>query len=141
MEQTPGAGAAPLGAPRPRRPGRRAARLCLLLIAVAAVVFAAVDRGRDRRLVTVTVENDTQRTLASVRLVHGHGAVEARRLGPGASRRLRFDPGGESSYHLEVAFADGGGLRGGESYVEGGYHLREHVGEHGIATSLDSLAY
>lgn len=141
MEQVPEAGVPPPGTPQPRRPGRRAAQLCLLLVAVAAVVFAAVDRDRGRRLVIVTVENDTRRTLALVRLVHGHGAVEARGLAPGASRRLRFDPGGESSYHLEVSFADGSGLRGGESYVEGGYHLREHVGEHGIATSLDLPAY
>jgi len=125
----------------PRRPGRRAAQLCLLLAAVAVLAFTATGRPWGRHLVTVTVENDTPRILASVRLVHGRGAEVAEGLAPGAARRLRFDPGGESSYHLEVAFAGGGGLRGGERYVEGGYHLREQVGEHGIATSLDSLAY
>jgi len=108
-----------------------------ILSGIAAVVGVGVVASlvlRPIAPVTVVVKNTSGKAIESVRLEHERGVEILANLEPGDAKTIRFAAGGETSYRLNVRFADGSELAGGGGYAEAGYEFSEAVGDSAIRT-------
>ena len=88
---------------------------------------------RPHEEVTVTVTNESARPLAWVALDHERGG-RADHLAAGATRTLRYQPRGETSFRLRVRFEDGAEYSRVGGYAEPGYAFHIAVRDTGIVT-------
>src|ERR1051325_1694773 len=85
--------------------------LALISFGAGAITAAIFHLGSP--IVTVLLQNASTQRIAFVHLEHEHGSSSVTNIEPGDSRKLRFYAPGESSYRIQVAFADGHTITGG----------------------------
>jgi hypothetical protein len=117
----------------------------LFALALSAICFiAGALTARERHwfqpLVTVTLINQSDQDIKSLRLMHttsgGKGTLEVASLRAGKSATMKFFIAGEGSYALEATLENGQVLKGGEGYVEAGYTSRHIISKTGITTQI-----
>lgn len=107
------------------------------VVAYAALVIASFGAGAftaaifhlGSPIVTVKLQNASAQNIALVYLEHEHGSLTVTNIEPGDSRKVHFYSPGESSYKIQVAFADGHKISGGAGYVEAGYRITEVISD------------
>ncbi|MCC6140398.1 MAG: hypothetical protein IT389_07260 [Nitrospira sp.] len=115
------------------------AALTLISFGAGAITAAIFHLGSP--IVTVRLQNASTQRIASVHLEHEHGSLSATNIESGDSRKVRFYAPGESSYRIQVAFADGHLLAGGAGYVEAGYGVTEVISDAAIKSDHKFFAY
>jgi hypothetical protein len=86
--------------------------------------------------VVVTITNQSNQPIASVRVEHERGIELLGHIGQRESKAVQFEARGETSYKLVVRFVDGSEVSGGGGYAESGYKFSETILESGIDTDL-----
>lgn len=86
--------------------------------------------------VMVTITNQSNRPIASIRVEHERGLELLEYIGQRESKTVQFEARGETSYKLVVRFFDGSELSGGGGYAEPGYKFSETILESGIDTDV-----
>lgn len=123
---------------------RRGRRAALIGLGIAAVVCVGLIGGlalKPGRPVTVVVRNDSEKSIARVRIEHERGVEAAENIATGEARTMKFIGGGESSYTLHVRFADGSEVSSSPRYAESGYEVVETVSGSGIKTDAHLPRY
>lgn len=115
------------------------AALVLISFGAGAITAAILHLGSP--IVTVRLKNDSTQRIASVHLEHEHGSLSVANIESGDSRKVRFYAPGESSYRIQVAFADGHLLAGGAGYVEAGHGVTEVISDAAIKSDHKLFAY
>ena len=117
--------------------------LVWLIVAVAVLIAGGLGwlLLRPPDPVVVNVSNESHQPIAKVLLFHEKGSEVAEDIPVGEQRTLKFYPRGETSYTLEVRFADGTCLEGRGSYAEPGYTFTEAVTDFGVTNELDGMRY
>jgi hypothetical protein len=81
----------------------------------------------------VVVRNESEKSIAAVRLEHERGVETVENIVKGGVRTIRF-AGRENSYTLRVRFVDGSEITGNPQYADSGYEIVETVTGSGIRT-------
>ena len=113
----------------------------LVLISFGAGAITAAIFHLGSPIVTVRLQNASTQRIASVHLEHEHGSLSVTNIEPGDSRKIRFYAPGESSYRIQVAFADGHTIAGGAGYVEAGYKVTEVIANSTIKSDYQLFTY
>lgn len=124
-------------------------RKLLKVVALAALVLGSFGAGVittaifhfGSPIVTVQLQNASAQKIASVHLEHEHGSLSVTNIDPGDSRKVCFYSPGESSYKIQVAFADGHTISGGAGYVEAGYGITEVISDVTIKSDFQRFTY
>lgn len=116
-----------------------------ILIGCTLAVLGSVGAGlflfQADNSVTVDVINSSSRPIQSAALTHEGGVQVLGEMRVGESRRVKFQPRGETTYHITVKFDDGAELSGGGAYAEAGYAFSETVTDSAITNRLERLGY
>ncbi len=115
-----------------RKPLKIIGIVSLVLISFAAGTIMAVVFHLGSPIVTVQLENASEKEITSLRISHEHGIVELKNIEAGGSRTVHFYAPGDSSYELSLVFANGQTLQSGPTYVEPGYSVTAVITEHEI---------
>ena len=89
-----------------------------------------------RSPVVVTITNQSNRSITSIRVEHERGIELLEHIGQRESKTVRLEARGETSYKLVVRFVDGSEMSGGGGYAEAGYEFSETILESGIDTNV-----
>lgn len=124
-------------------------RKWLKIVALVALVVGSFGAGAftaaifhfGSPIVTVLFQNASAQKITSANLEHEHGSLSVTNIEPGGSRKVHFYAPGESSYKIQVAFADGHTVSGGAGYVEAGYSVTEVITDATIKTNFQLFAY
>mgnify|MGYP000639720927 CR=1 FL=1 len=115
------------------------AALVLGSFSAGAITAAIFHLGSP--IVTVQLQNASAQKIASVHLEHEHGSLSVTNIEPGDSRKVHFYSPGESSYKIQVTFADGHTISGGAGYVEAGYRITEVISNATIKSDFQLFTY
>lgn len=115
--------------------------VALALISFGAGTITAAFFHFGSPIVTVSLENAATQRITSVHLKHEHGSLSVSNIGPGQSRIARFYAPGESSYEIQVDFANGKTVFGGAGYVEAGYKVTEVITDTEIRSDIQHFNY
>lgn len=117
------------------------ALVALALISFGAGAITAAFFHFGSPIVTVSLENAATQRITSVYLKHEHGSLSVPNIDPGQSRTARFYAPGESSYEIQVNFANGKTAFGGAGYVEAGYKVTEIITDTEIRSDIQHFNY
>ncbi len=124
-------------------------RKLLKVVALAALVIGSFGAGAitaaifhlGSPIVTVQLQNASAQNIASVYLEHEYGSLTVANIELGDSRKVHFYSPRESSYKIQVAFADGHTIAGGAGYVEAGYGITEVISDATIKSDFQMFTY
>jgi len=123
-------------------------RKLLKVVGLAALVLGSFGAGAitaaifhlGSPIVTVQLQNASAQNIASVHIEHEYGSLTVTNIKPSDSRKVHFYSPGESSYKIQVTFADGHTISGA-GYVEAGYRITEVISDATIKSNLQTFTY
>ena len=111
-------------------------RTLAIILVVSLIGVGSLVLLWPRPPVTVTITNQSNRPIASIRIEHERGLEFLEYIGRRESKTVQFEAQGETSYKLLVRFVDGTEVSGGGGYAEPGYRFSETILESGINTDV-----
>jgi hypothetical protein len=113
----------------------------LVLVSFGVGVITAAFFHLGSPIVTVLFLNSSTHKISTVNLEHEHGSLFVSNIEPGKSSKVYFYSPGESSYKIQVTFADGRTISGGAGYVEAGYLVTEVISDSTIKSDYQFANY
>jgi len=87
--------------------------------------------------VCITVSNQSGRNAKTVSIIDGRSRTEMGAMANNSTSSILINSSGENSYVLLAVLENGDSIRSLESYIEGGYRMKELIKADSIVTRYE----